>query len=179
MHLWGIGVIYGKEKWLENMPPYQGGGEMIDQVTFDKTTYNELPFKFEAGTPNVGDAMGLDEAIRYIQSLGFNEIAKHENELLEYATNQLHKLGGITIYGTAKNKTGALSFLIDGIHPYDAGTIMDKMGIAVRTGHHCTQPVMDHFNIPGTIRASFAIYNTKEEIDRLVKAIKQVKVMFG
>ena len=175
----GIGVLYGKEEWLNAIPPYQGGGEMIQTVTFEKTTYNELPYKFEAGTPSVGDVLGLEAAIQYVESLGIDNIAIYENELLDYATNELFKIEGIRIIGTAKHKAAVLSFLIDTIHPYDAGTIIDRFGVAVRTGHHCAQPVMDIFEIPGTIRASFAFYNTKEEIDVLVKAIYKAKEMLN
>lgn len=174
----GIGVLYGKEELLNQMPPYQGGGEMIKEVTFAQTTYNELPYKFEAGTPSVGDVIGLDVAITYVQKLGMENIAKYEDDLLQYCTRELLKIDGISIIGTAPQKTSVVSFMIRNIHPYDAGTIIDKLGIAVRTGHHCAQPVMDHFKIPGTIRASFAFYNTKEEIDRLIAAVKQVKEMF-
>ena len=174
----GIGVLYGKEELLNQMPPYQGGGEMIKMVTFAQTTYNELPYKFEAGTPSVGDVIGLDVAITYVQKLGMENIAKYEDDLLQYCTRELLKIDGISIIGTAPQKTSVVSFMIRNIHPYDAGTIIDKLGIAVRTGHHCAQPVMDHFKIPGTIRASFAFYNTKEEIDRLIAAVKQVKEMF-
>jgi len=174
----GIGVLYGKEELLNQMPPYQGGGEMIKEVTFAKTTYNELPYKFEAGTPSVGDVIGLDVAIKYVQKLGMENIAKYEDDLLQYCTRELLKIEGVSIIGTAQHKTSVVSFMIRNIHPYDAGTIIDKLGIAVRTGHHCAQPVMDHFKIPGTIRASFAFYNTKEEIDRLIAAVIQVKEMF-
>ncbi len=174
----GVGILYGKEKWLTQMLPYQLGGEMVDQVSFEKTSFNELPFKFEAGTPNVEAVLGLDAALTYVQEIGVEKIAKYENELLDYATAELLKIGGVRIIGTAKEKASVLSFLIGEIHPYDAGMIMDKLGIAVRTGHHCAQPILDHFNIPGTIRASFSMYNTKEEIDLLVKAIIQVKNMF-
>lgn len=174
----GIGVLYGKEALLNEMPPYQGGGEMISEVRFEKTTYNELPFKFEAGTPNVGDAMGLDVAIKFIQETGFDHISSHEKDLLDYFTKKINALGNIKIIGTAPEKAGVVSFLIGNIHPYDAGTIMDKLGIAVRTGHHCAQPLMDRFGIPGTIRASFAIYNTMEEIDTLIAAIQKVKEIF-
>ncbi len=174
----GVGVLYGKEKWLIEMFPYQMGGEMVDQVSFEKTTFNELPFKFEAGTPNVEAVLGLDAALKYVKEIGVEKIAKYENELLKYATKELLKIEGIRIIGTAKEKASVLSFLIGDIHPYDAGMIIDKLGIAVRTGHHCAQPILDHFNIPGTIRASFSMYNTKEEIDQLVKAIIQVKKMF-
>lgn len=175
----GIGVLYGKEELLNAMPPYQGGGEMIKEVTFAKTTYNELPYKFEAGTPSVGDVIGLDVAIKYVQKIGLVNIATYEDELLHYCTKELLKIEGITIIGTATEKTSVVSFVMNNIHPYDAGTIIDKLGIAVRTGNHCAQPVMDHFKIPGTIRASFAFYNTKEEVDRLIAAVKQVREMFG
>ena len=175
----GIGVMYGKEKWLNEMPPYQGGGEMIKTVTFAKTTYNALPFKFEAGTPAVGDVIGLKTAIDYVNAVGIDEIARQEQELLAYATEQLQAINGLRIYGTAPKKSAIISFNINGLHPFDVGTLIDQMGIAVRTGHHCTQPVMDHFNIPGTIRASFAMYNTKEEVDRLVNAVKKAQMMLG
>lgn len=175
----GVGVLYGKENILNELPPYQGGGEMIKTVTFEKTTYNELPFKFEAGTPNVGDVIGLKEAISFIEDIGYEAIGKSEQDLLEYATDQLMQLGGVRIIGTAQKKTSVISFLLDNIHPYDAGTILDKFGIAVRTGHHCTQPLMDFYEIPGTIRASFAIYNTKEEIDGMIEALKRIKIMFA
>lgn len=174
----GIGVMYGKEKYLNDMPPYQGGGEMISEVTFKKTTYNELPFKFEAGTPNVGDVLGLGEAINFIQDTGIDFIAQTGEELVKYCEKSLLEEGGITLIGTAEEKAGVVSFLIDNVHPYDAGTIIDRLGVAVRTGHHCAQPVMDFFKIPGTIRASFSVYNTKEEIDTLIEAIKKVKAMF-
>lgn len=174
----GIGVLYGKEALLNEMPPYQGGGEMISEVRFEKTTFNELPFKFEAGTPNVGDAMGLDVAIKFIQKTGFDSILSHEKGLLDYFTRKINAIGNIRIIGTAEEKAGVVSFLIGNIHPYDAGTIMDKLGIAVRTGHHCAQPLMDRFGIPGTVRVSFAIYNTMEEIDNLIAAIQKVKEIF-
>lgn len=174
----GVGILYGKEKWLNAMLPYQLGGEMVDQVSFEKTTFNELPFKFEAGTPNVEAVLGLDAALAYVKEIGIEKIAEYEHELLEYATQEILKIEGVRIIGTAKEKASVLSFLIGDIHPYDAGMIIDKLGIAVRTGHHCAQPILDHFNIPGTIRASFSMYNTKEEIDQLMKAIVQVKNMF-
>ena len=174
----GVGVLYGKEKYLNEMPPYQGGGEMISEVSFEKTTYNELPFKFEAGTPNVGDVIGLGEAIGFIQDTGIDLIAQTGEELVKYCEKSLLEEGGITLIGTAENKSGVVSFLIDNVHPYDAGTIIDRFGVAVRTGHHCAQPVMDYFKIPGTIRASFSVYNTKEEIDTLLVAIRKVKAMF-
>jgi len=175
----GVGVLYGKEKILNELPPYQGGGEMIKNVTFEKTTYNELPFKFEAGTPNVGDVIGLKEAINFIQNIGYEAISKYEQELLEYATNQLIQIEEIRIIGTASEKASVISFLIGNIHPYDVGVILDKLGIAVRTGNHCTQPLIDFYKIPGTIRASFAIYNTKEEIDTMIAALKKIKIMFA
>ena len=159
--------------------PYQGGGEMIQTVSFEKTTYNELPYKFEAGTPDVGDVLGLEAALQYIEKIGIDKIALYENELLNYATTELLKIEGIRIIGTAKHKASVVSFLIDNIHPYDAGTIIDRFGVAVRTGHHCAQPLMDIYGIPGTIRASFAFYNTKEEIDVMIKAIYKVKEMFN
>lgn len=175
----GIGGLYGKEKLLNSMPPYQGGGEMIDQVTFEKTTYNELPYKFEAGTPNVADVMGFGAAISYLNDLGMENIGKWESELLQYATSELMRIGDIRIVGEANHKAGVVSFLIKGIHPFDAGTILDHLGIAIRTGTHCTQPIMDRFGIPGTMRASFAFYNTKAEIDELIKGIGQVIKMFN
>lgn len=175
----GIGILYGKEKWLDEMPPFLGGGDMIDRVTFEKTTFNSLPHKFEAGTPPIAEVIGLGAGIAYINQLGYEAIAAWEHELLQYGTEQLQEIEGIRLIGTAKNKASVISFLMDDIHPYDAGTILDQLGIAVRTGHHCTQPLMDHFGIPGTMRASFAFYNTKEEIDRLVEGLKKVKQMFG
>lgn len=175
----GVGVLYGKEKLLNEIPPYQGGGEMIDQVTFEKTTYNELPYKFEAGTPNVADVIGLHAALRFIEDIGKNKIRLIEDELLKYATEKLNEIESLRIYGQAREKISVISFLLENIHPYDAGTIIDKLGIAVRTGHHCTQPLMDRFKLPGTVRASFAPYNSFEEIDSLVRAIKQVKKMLS
>ncbi|NOR86342.1 MAG: SufS family cysteine desulfurase, partial [Bacteroidales bacterium] len=175
----GIGVFYGKEEWLNQMPPYQSGGEMIDQVSFEKTTFAALPFKFEAGTPNVGGALGLQAAIEFIQSIGFGFINKAENELLSYATKEMLSLKGLKIFGTAKHKASVISFLLDGIHPFDAGTILDQLGIAVRTGNHCAQPIMDKMGIPGTIRASLSIYNNKEDVDKLVAGIRKVQEMFG
>lgn len=174
----GVGILYGKEKYLEEMLPYQLGGEMVDQVSFEKTSFNELPFKFEAGTPNVEAVLGLNAAVEYIKNIGIENIARYENKLLNYATQELKKIDGIRLIGEAANKAGVISFLIGDIHPFDAGTIIDHFGIAVRTGHHCAQPIIDHFKIPGTIRASFAMYNTIEEIDLLITAIKQVKTMF-
>ncbi|TAJ12945.1 cysteine desulfurase [Marinilabiliaceae bacterium JC017] len=175
----GIGVLYGKAKWLEEMQPYHGGGEMIKKVTFDKTTYNELPFKFEAGTPDYCGAIGLGVAIDYVKSLDLAAIADYEHELLTYATNALQQVDGLRIYGTSEQKSGVISFLVDNIHPYDMGMMLDKMGIAVRTGHHCAQPIMDHYNIPGTVRASFGLYNQREEIDQLVAGVLKVKQLFG
>jgi cysteine desulfurase/selenocysteine lyase len=175
----GIGVIYGKEKFLNEMPPYMTGGEMIKKVTFEKTTFNELPFKFEAGTPNYVAAIGLATAIDYIQEIGLENIAAYEKELLDYATEKLESIEGLRIIGTAANKVCAISFILENIHHFDAGMVIDKMGIAVRTGHHCAEPLMNRFNIEGTLRASFAFYNTKEEIDKLYDAILTVKQMFG
>lgn len=175
----GIGVIYGKEKFLNEMPPYMTGGEMIKKVTFEKTTFNELPFKFEAGTPNYVAAIGLATAIDYIQGLGLENIVAYEKELLDYATEKLESIEGLRIIGTAANKVCAISFILENIHHFDAGMVIDKMGIAVRTGHHCAEPLMNRFNIEGTLRASFAFYNTKEEIDKLYEAILIVKQMFG
>ena len=175
----GTGILYGKEAWLNQLPPYQGGGEMIKEVTFEKTTYADLPHKFEAGTPNIAGGIVLGTAVDYMNSIGFENIQKQELELLAYATEQLSKIEGLKIYGTAEAKTSVISFNIDGIHPYDVGAIIDKLGIAVRTGHHCTQPIMNYFGIPGTIRASFAFYNTKEEIDVMVEAVKKAKMMLS
>ncbi|HKI77480.1 MAG TPA: cysteine desulfurase [Ignavibacteriaceae bacterium] len=175
----GIGILYGKKNLLESMPPYQGGGDMIAKVTFEKTTYNELPYKFEAGTPNIADAIGLGKAIDYINEIGIKNIAAYENELLEYATNELSKINGLKIIGTAKEKSSVISFVFDDVHPHDIGTFLDFDGIAIRTGHHCTQPVMDRFNIPATSRASFSFYNTKEEIDILVISLNKVLEVFG
>lgn len=173
----GIGVMYGKEAWLNQMKPYQGGGEMISTVTFEKTTYNELPFKFEAGTPAVGDAIGLRTAIEYMQQIGIQNIACHEEELLQYATEKLQQINGLRIYGRAPHKAAVISFLIGNLHPYDVGVLLDHQGVAVRTGHHCTQPIMDRFGIPGTVRASFALYNTREEVDALVAAVERATNM--
>ncbi len=175
----GTGILYGKEAWLNKLPPYQGGGEMIKEVTFEKTTYAELPHKFEAGTPNIAGGIVLGTAVDYMNSVGFENIKKQELELLAYATEQLSAIEGLKIYGTAEAKTSVISFNIDGIHPYDIGAIIDKLGIAVRTGHHCAQPIMNFFEIPGTIRASFAFYNTKEEIDIMVEAVKKAKMMLS
>lgn len=173
----GIGILYGKRKWLDAMPPYQGGGEMIANVTFEKTTYNELPHKFEAGTPHIAGAVGLGAALEYVMNIGQEAIAQHEAALLAYATERLRAIDGLRIIGTAENKASVISFLIDGTHPYDVGTILDKLGIAVRTGHHCTQPLMDQFGIPGTVRASFAMYNNQADIDRLVAAVERAARM--
>ncbi len=175
----GVGILYGKEAWLNKLPPYQGGGEMIKEVTFEKTTYADLPHKFEAGTPNIAGGIVLGTAVDYMNSIGFDNIQQQELELLAYATKRLLEIEGLKIFGTAKEKTSVVSFNIEGIHPYDIGTIVDKLGIAVRTGHHCAQPVMDFFKIPGTIRASFAFYNTKEEIDVMVEAVKKAKLMLS
>ena len=173
----GVGILYGKETWLEKLPPYQGGGEMIDTVTFEKTTYAGLPHKFEAGTPNICGGVAFGAALDYMNAIGFEEIAAYENELLAYGTQALLKIDGLKIYGTSKNKTSVISFNLEGIHPYDVGAILDKLGVAVRTGHHCTQPIMDFYKIPGTVRASFAFYNTKKEIDVLVAAVQKAKNM--
>jgi cysteine desulfurase/selenocysteine lyase len=175
----GTGILYGKENWLNKLPPYQGGGEMIATVSFEKTTYAELPHKFEAGTPNIAGGIVLGVAVDYMNSIGFDGIAAYESELLEYGTKRLLEIEGLKIFGTAKEKTSVISFNVEGIHPYDIGTIIDKKGIAVRTGHHCAQPIMDFYQIPGTIRASFAFYNTKEEIDIMVEAIKKAKTMLS
>lgn len=173
----GVGILYGKENWLDQIPPYQTGGEMIRDVFFSHTTFNELPFKFEAGTPNVEGALGLRAAIRYLGETGMDLIEAYEKELLDYATQRLLDIEGLKIYGTATHKASLISFLLNTIHPYDAGMIIDKMGVAVRTGHHCAQPLMEYLKIPGTIRASFAFYNTKEEIDRLTSAILTAQSM--
>lgn len=173
----GVGILYGKESWLKKLPPYQGGGEMIAEVTFEKTTYADLPHKFEAGTPNICGGIAFGAAIDYLNHIGFDAISAYENELLHYATQKLLEIEGLKIYGTSIHKTSVISFNIEGIHPYDIGTILDKMGIAVRTGHHCAQPIMDFFKISGTVRASFAFYNTKKEIDALVNGVKKAKMM--
>lgn len=173
----GTGILYGKEEWLNRLSPFQGGGEMIATVTFEKTTYADLPHKFEAGTPNIAGGIGLGAAVDYLNEIGFDAIARYEKELLEYATQKLSKIEGLTIFGQAKEKTSVISFNIEGIHPYDIGTIIDKKGIAVRTGHHCAQPIMDFYQIPGTVRASFAFYNTKKEIDLMVEAIEKAVTM--
>ncbi len=175
----GVGVLYGKEDALNKLPVYQGGGEMIKDVRFTGTTYADLPHKFEAGTPNIAGVIAFKTAIDFISQLGLKNIVAHEDTLLQYATSELLKIEGVKIYGTAKQKTGIISFNIDGIHPYDIGVIVDKLGVAIRTGHHCTQPIMERYNIPGTARISFAIYNTKEEIDICIAAIKQAKKMLS
>jgi cysteine desulfurase/selenocysteine lyase len=177
----GVGILYGKEEWLRKLPPYKGGGEMIATVTFEKTTYADLPHKFEAGTPNICGGIAFGTAIDYMNSIGFDDIAAYEHELLVYGTEKIKEIEGVTIFGPndLTKKTSVISFNVDGIHPYDIGTIIDKLGIAVRTGHHCAQPVMDFYKIPGTIRASFAFYNTKEEIDIFVEAVKRAKMMLS
>ena len=173
----GIGGLYGKAEWLEKLPPYQFGGEMVDTVSFEKTTFNVLPYKFEAGTPNVGAALGLETAIHYLQSLDRKAVEEHETQLLQSAIQRLSEIDGIRFIGEAENRSGLVSFIIDGVHPYDLGTIIDKMGVAVRTGHHCAEPVMTRFGIPGTVRASFAMYNTMEEVEVFVKAVKKAAMM--
>jgi cysteine desulfurase/selenocysteine lyase len=175
----GIGILYGKEKWLNEMPPFEGGGEMIKTVSFTKTTYNELPFKFEAGTPNIEGSIVLADAIRYLNKIGLENIARRENELLEKATQALSQIEGIRFIGTAEKKSSVISFLVGNIHPYDMGMILDKMGIAVRTGNHCTQPLMDIFGVPGTVRASFSFYNNENDIERLVEGVKKAVKMLG
>ncbi|MFW5822719.1 MAG: aminotransferase class V-fold PLP-dependent enzyme, partial [Tangfeifania sp.] len=174
----GVGVLYGKKEWLEQMPPYQGGGEMIAEVSFEKTTFTELPFKFEAGTPNITSVIAYGEAIDLLNETGLQNIAAWEHDLLNYATEKLKNINGLKIFGEAAEKTGVISFIVDGVHPYDMGMLLDKTGIAVRTGHHCADPVMQHYNIPGTVRASFGLYNTKEEIDQFAQALKKVVQMF-
>ena len=175
----GVGMLYAKEEWLKKLPPYQGGGEMISEVTFDKTTYADLPHKFEAGTPNICGGIAFGAAVDYMNSIGFERIAAYENELLTYATSKLLEIEGLRIYGTSSNKTSVISFNIEGVHAYDLGTIIDKLGIAIRTGQHCAQPIMDFYGISGTARASFAFYNTKEEIDLLVAALKKAQLMLS
>ncbi|WP_298882988.1 cysteine desulfurase [uncultured Polaribacter sp.] len=175
----GVGLLYGKQEWLEKLPPYQGGGEMIETVSFVKTTYAGLPHKFEAGTPNICGGIAFGTAIDYMNSVGFDNIAAYENELLEYGTQELLKIDSLKIFGTSSEKTAVISFNIDSIHPYDIGSILDKLGIAVRTGHHCAQPIMDFYKIPGTIRASFSFYNTKAEIDVLVAGLKRAAMMLS
>lgn len=175
----GTGILYGKESWLNKLPPYQGGGEMIAEVTFEKTTYADLPHKFEAGTPNIAGGIVLGTAIDYLNRIGFENIQHQEKALLEYGTEKLLEIDGLKIFGTSEQKTSVISFNINGIHPYDIGAILDKMGIAVRTGHHCAQPIMQFFDIPGTVRASFSFYNTIEEIDAMVAAVKKAKIMLS
>jgi cysteine desulfurase/selenocysteine lyase len=175
----GIGALYGKVELLDAMPPYQGGGDMISKVTFEETTYNELPHKFEAGTPDIAGAIGLGAAIEYISKIGIDKIKEHESSLLEYATKQIEEVPGLRIIGRAKEKTSVLSFVLENIHPHDIGTFLDFEGVAIRTGHHCTQPVMQRFHIPATSRASFAMYNTKEEVDVLVNGLKKIIEVFG
>jgi cysteine desulfurase/selenocysteine lyase len=175
----GVGVLYGKEEWLKKLPPYQGGGEMIATVTFEKTTYADLPHKFEAGTPNICGGIAFGAALDYLDAIGFDAIAAYEQDLLEYATKKLLEIEGMRIYGVAKEKTSVVSFNIEGLHPYDIGTIVDKLGIAVRTGHHCAQPIMDFYKIPGTVRASFSFYNTRAEIDRFIEAVEKAKAMLS
>jgi cysteine desulfurase/selenocysteine lyase len=173
----GVGILYGKEAWLQKLTPYQGGGEMIETVTFEKTTYAGLPHKFEAGTPNIAGGIATGAAVDYMNSIGMENIAAYEQELLVYGTEKLSEIEGLRIYGTAAKKAAVISFNLEGIHPFDVGSILDKLGVAVRTGHHCTQPIMDFYQIPGTVRASFAFYNTKEEIDVLVAAVKKAQKM--
>jgi len=175
----GVGLLYGKKEWLEKLPPYQGGGEMIDTVTFEKTTYAGLPHKFEAGTPNICGGIAFGTGLDYMNSIGFDTIASYEHDLLEYGTEELLKIKGLKIYGTTAEKTAVISFNVGEIHPYDIGVILDKLGIAVRTGHHCAQPIMDFYKIPGTIRASFSFYNTKEEIDVFITALKRAVQMLS
>jgi len=175
----GVGLLYGKEEWLHKLQPYQGGGEMIKTVTFKKTTYADLPYKFEAGTPNISGGIAFGTAIDYLNSMGFENIQKQENMLLDYATKKLLEIEDLRIYGISSDKTAVISFNIKGIHPYDIGTIVDKLGVAVRTGHHCAQPIMDFYKIPGTVRASFAFYNTKTEIDIFIEAVKKAKIMLS
>jgi cysteine desulfurase/selenocysteine lyase len=175
----GIGVLYGREQLLEGMPPYQGGGDMIRSVTFEKTIYNDLPYKFEAGTPHIAGAIGLGAALQYISQMGIDRAAAHERELLGYATDLLSSIPGLRLIGTAREKVGVLSFVLDGIHPHDVGTILDRNGIAVRTGHHCAQPVMERFGVPATTRASLAFYNSKAEMDALANSIGHVQRLFA
>jgi len=175
----GVGMIYGKEEWLNKLPPYQGGGEMISEVTFEKTTYADLPHKFEAGTPNISGVIAFGAALDYMNDIGFDQIEAYEQELLNYATKKISEIEGVKIYGTSPHKAAVLSFNLEGIHPYDIGSIIDKLGIAVRTGHHCAQPIMDYYKIPGTIRASFAFYNTKKEIDIFIEALIRAKNMLS
>ena len=175
----GVGVLYGKEESLNELPPYQGGGEMIEEVSFEKTTYADLPYKFEAGTPNIAGVIAFKNAIDFISELGIKNIAKHIRDLLKYATSEILKIEGVKIYGTSEKKSGIISFNIEGLYPYDIGMILDKLGVAIRTGHHCTQPVMNYYKIPGTARISFALYNSKSEIDTCINAIKKAKQMLS
>jgi cysteine desulfurase/selenocysteine lyase len=175
----GIGVLYGKAALLENMPPYQCGGEMISSVTFEKTIYNKLPFKFEAGTPDIAGAIGLHASLQYLTNLGMDNVSAHERELLAYATEAVAAIPGVRLIGTAKDRAGVLSFVLEGVHPHDIGTVLDQEGIAIRTGHHCAQPVMQRFGIPATARASFAVYNTRDEVDSLVQGIRKVQEVFA
>jgi len=171
--------MFGRQEMLDELPPYQGGGEMIEEVTFERTTYNHLPFKFEAGTPSVGDVLGLGCAIDFMQQVGIDTIAAHEADLLHYATARIREIPGVRLFGTAPEKAAVLSFLVGEAHPYDVGTLIDQLGVAVRTGHHCTQPVMDRYGIPGTVRASFAVYNTRDEIDAFIAALEKVLPLLG
>jgi cysteine desulfurase/selenocysteine lyase len=175
----GIGVLYGKEEILAEMPPYQGGGDMISSVTFEKTTYNVVPYKFEAGTPDIAGAIGLGAALEYISKLGMDRIAAHEHDLLTYATDKVGAIAGVRLIGTARERAGLLSFVMEGVHPHDLGTILDHEGVAIRTGHHCAQPVMDRFGIPATARASFAVYNTREDVDALVEGMRKAQEVFA
>jgi cysteine desulfurase/selenocysteine lyase len=175
----GVGVLYGKEEWLNKLPPYQGGGEMIETVTFEKTTYAGLPHKFEAGTPNIAGGIAFGVALDYMNGVGFENIAAYEDELLQYGTEKLLEIEGVKIYGTSEKKAAVISFNLQGVHPFDVGSILDKLGVAVRTGHHCAQPIMKYFEIPGTVRASFAFYNTKKEIDVFIDAVKKAKIMLS
>ena len=175
----GIGILYGKTRLLNAMPPYQGGGDMIRTVTFEKTTYNDLPYKFEAGTPNIAGGIGLGAALDYVTRIGLDKIAAHEHDLLLYATEALARIPGLRLIGTAREKAAVLSFVIEGIHPHDIGTVLDREGVAVRTGHHCAQPVMDWFHVPATTRASLAFYNTRQEIDALIAGLAKVKEIFS
>ena len=175
----GIGVLYGRSQLLESMPPYQGGGDMILSVTFEKTTYNQLPHKFEAGTPNIGAAIGMGAAIDYLNGVGMDNIYSYDRALLAYGTGAITQIPGVRLIGTAREKAGVLSFVMEGVHPHDVGTVLDQEGIAVRTGHHCAQPVMERFGVPATVRASLAFYNTKQEINALAQGLQRVKAMFG
>jgi cysteine desulfurase/selenocysteine lyase len=175
----GIGALYGKAKWLEAMPPYQGGGDMISSVTFEKTTYNRIPYKFEAGTPDIAGVIGLSAAIDYLDEIDLDAAGEHEHSVLDYATKKVSDIPGVRIIGTAKNKAGILSFVMEGVHPHDIGTILDTEGVAIRAGHHCAQPLMERFGVAATARASLAMYNTKDEIDALVAALYKVREVFG